>query len=111
MYSPNRPEYTPEPPEQELTLTLPPNWEHYSQPEKLQYLTQLSLTKKYEILSIPTPTDNSDSALRARHLLNQAADSIINQTIKINEIQFHNQSTTLLQELTQQIKNFTNSTD
>lgn len=108
MYSPNRPQYIPDTSDTEpqYQTQLPPNWNQLSQPEKLQYLTTISLTKKAEILSLPTPTDNSDSSLRARKLLSDTATDIINATIRVNELQFHTIQHSALQELAQLIREF-----
>ena len=62
-----------------------PTWDSMSPGEKQAWLLNQALDCKREILTLPMPDPNDDSieAHRTRHLILDAADSTIEQTIRL----------------------------
>ena len=74
--------------------------------EQLQWLAELALIRKKQLLQTPLPGDNDGShdAHRVRLMLLAAADSSINQLIKVNEVQLRQRTEELLPALLEKIE-------
>ncbi len=66
-------------------LTAVPKWDSLSPGEKQEWLLDMAMDVKKNILSAPLPDPNDDSpeAIRMRALILAAADSTIEQTIRL----------------------------
>jgi hypothetical protein len=66
-------------------LTASPAWDTMPPGDKQAWLLDQALDRKREILTLPLPheSDNSAEAHRARSLVLTAADSTIDQTIRL----------------------------
>jgi hypothetical protein len=76
-------------PRTELQPRAAPTWDSMSPGEKQAWLLDQALEVKREILTMPLPDPNNDSieAHRIRMLVLSAADSTIEQTIRMNASQ------------------------
>lgn len=88
-----------------LTM-LDRDFEELNPAEQLQWLAELALIRKKQLLQTPLPGDDDGSheAHRVRLMLLAAADSAINQVIKVNEVQLKARSDNALPELLARIE-------
>ena len=76
-------------------------FEDLSPAEKLDWLGNLALDRKRDLLGTPLPADDDDSveAHRLRTVILTAADSTINQIIKVNEVRLRARQVDMLPEI------------
>ena len=76
-------------------------FEDLSPAEKLDWLGNLALDRKRDLLGTPLPADDDDSveAHRLRTVILTAADSTINQIIKVNEVRLRAREVDMLPEI------------